>query len=54
MVCDKVEKEDIYHFMLHCTAYKERSHNHSTHLQQHYIESDEDIVGNFLFDKRGH
>ena len=28
MVCDKDEKEDIYHFMLHCTAYnEERSHN---------------------------
>ena len=38
MVCDKDEKEDIYHFMLHCTAYKEEQ-SHSTHLQQPYIET---------------
>ena len=50
MVCDKVEKEDIYHFILHCPAYKEER-SHSTHLQQAYIESDEDILQNFLFDK---
>ena len=49
MVCDKDGKKDIYHFMLHCTAYNvERSH--STHLQQPYIESDEDILEHFLFD----
>ena len=50
MVCDKDEKEDIYHFMLHCTAYNEER-SHSTHLQQPYIESDEDILGHFLFNK---
>ena len=49
MVCDKHEKKDIYHFMLHCTAYNEESH--STHLQQPYIESYEDILGHFLFNK---
>ena len=43
MVCDKDEKEHIYHFILHCTAYKQER-NHSTHLQQPYIESDEDIL----------
>ena len=48
MVCDKDEKEDIYHFMLHCTAYNEER-SHSTQLQQPYIESDEDILGHFLF-----
>ena len=42
MVCDKDEK--------HCTAYKQ-DRSHSTHLQQPYIESDEDILGLFLFDK---
>ena len=36
--------------MLHCPAYKEER-SHSAHLQQPYIESDEDIPGNFLFDK---
>ena len=50
MVCDKDEKEDIYYFMLHCTAYKEER-SHSTHLQQPNIESDEVIIGHFLFDK---
>ena len=50
MVYDKDKKENIYHFMLHCTAYiEERSH--STHLQQPYIESDKDILGHFLFNK---
>ena len=44
MVCDKDEKEDIYHFMLHCTVYNEER-SHSTQLQQPYIESDEDILG---------
>ena len=48
MVCDKDEKEDIYHFMLHCTAYNEER-SHSTQLQQPYIESDEDVLGHFLF-----
>ena len=50
MVCDKDEKEDIYHFILHCTAYSEER-SHSTQLQQPYIESDEDILGHFLFNK---
>ena len=48
MVCDKDEKEDIYHFILHCTAYKQER-SHSTHIQQPYIESNEDILGHFLF-----
>ena len=48
MVCDKDEKEDIYHFMLHCTAYNEER-SHSTQLQHPYIESGEDILGHFLF-----
>ena len=48
MVCDKEEKEGIYHFMLHCTAYNEEG-SHSTQLQQPYKESDEDILGHFLF-----
>ena len=39
MVCDEVGKEDIYHFMLHCTAYREEG-SHSTHIQQPCIESD--------------
>ena len=50
MVCDKDEKEYIYHFILHCTTYKQER-SHSTHLQQSYIESDEDILAHFLFDK---
>ena len=50
MVCDKDEKDVIYHFILHCTTYKQER-NHSTHLQQPYIGSDEDIIGHFQFDK---
>ena len=50
MVCDNDEKEDIYHCMLHCTAYNEER-SYSTHLHQPYIESDEDILGQFLFNK---
>ena len=50
MVGDKDEKEDIYHFILHCTAYNEER-SHSTHTTAIYIESDEDILGHFLFDK---
>ena len=48
MVCEKDEADDIYHFMLHCTTYTEER-SHSTQLQQPYIESDEDILGHFLF-----
>ena len=36
--------------MLHCTAYKEQS-SQSKHLQQPYLESDQNSVGQFLFDK---
>ena len=36
--------------MLHCTAYKEqRSQN--IHIQQPYLESDQNTVGQLLFDK---
>ena len=50
MVCGIDYKEDIYHFMLHCTAYKE-VRSQIIHLHQPYIESDENILGHFLFDK---
>ena len=50
MICNKDENEDIYHFILHCTVYNEER-SHSTHLQQSYIESDEDILIHFLFNK---
>ena len=50
MVCDKDEKEDIYHFILHCTLYKQKRSN-STHLQQPLYRMNEDILGHFLFDK---
>ena len=50
LVCDTDAKEDIYHFMLHCTAYKEQGRQ-SRHLQQPYLESDQNTVGQFLFDK---
>ena len=51
MVSDKKQKEDIYYFMLHCTAYKEER-SQSIYLQQPYIESKESILlGPFLFDK---
>ena len=50
LVCDTDDKEDIYHFMLHCTAYKEQR-SQSIHLQQPYLESDQNTVGQFLFDK---
>ena len=37
--------------MLHCAAYNEER-SHSTHLQQPYIENDEDILGHFLSNKK--
>ena len=33
----------IYHFMLHCTAYKEQR-SQSIHLQQPYLESDQNSL----------
>ena len=42
--------QDEDHFMLHCTAYKEQR-SQSIHLQQPYLESDQNTVGQFLFDK---
>ena len=36
--------------MLHCTAYKEQR-SQSIHLRQPYLESDQNTVGQFLFDK---
>ena len=50
LVCDTDDKEDIYHFMLHCTAYKEQR-SQSIHLQQPYLEIDQNTVGQFLCDK---
>ena len=50
MVCGKDNKENIYHFMLHCIAYNEEK-SQSIHLQQPYIESKENILGCFLFNK---
>ena len=52
LVCDTDDKEDIYiyiyiyiyHFMLHYTAYKEQR-NQIIHLQQPYLESDQNTVG---------
>ena len=40
LVFDTDNTEDIYHFMLHCTAYKEQR-SQSIHLQQPYLESDQ-------------
>ena len=54
MVCDKDEKEYIYHFVLHCTTYKEERITVDTSNSHNYIESDEDILWYFLFDKVGH
>ena len=50
LVCDTDDKEDIYHFRLHCITYKEQR-SQSIHLQQPYLESDQNTVGQFLFDK---
>ena len=44
LVCDTDDKVDIYHFMLHCTAYQEQR-SQSIHLQQPYLESDQNTVG---------
>ena len=46
LVCDTDYKEDIYHFMLHCTAYKEQR-SQSIHLHQPYLENDQNTVGKF-------
>ena len=50
LVCDTYDTVDIYHFMLHCTAY-EVQRSQSIHLQQPHLESDQNTVGQFLFDK---
>ena len=50
LVCDTDDKDDIYHLMLHCTAYK-KQRSESIHLEQTYLESDQTTVGQFLFDK---
>ena len=50
LVCDTDDKEDIYHFILHCTAYKVQR-SQSIHLQQPYLDSDQNIVGQLLFEK---
>ena len=50
LVCDTDDKEDLYHFMLHCTAYK-KQRSQSIHLQQPYLENDQNTVGQILFDK---
>ena len=50
LVCDTDDNEDIYYSMLHCTAYKEQKIQ-SIHLQQPYLESDQNTIGQFLFDK---
>ena len=50
LVCDTNDKKDIYHFTLHWTVYKEQR-SQSIHLQQPYLESDQNTVGQFLFDK---
>ena len=43
-------KYTYFHFLLHCTTYNEER-SHSTHLQHPYIESDEDILRRFPFNK---
>ena len=51
LVCDTDDKEDIYHFMLHCTAYKEQR-SQSIHLQQPYLESDQIQLDSSYFIKK--
>ena len=50
LVGDTDDKEDIYHFTLHCTAYREQR-SQSIYPQQPYLESDQNTIGQFLFDK---
>ena len=44
-------KEDIYHFILHCHKLKEMR-IYIAELQQPYIEDQEQIVGEFLFERK--
>ena len=51
MACGNFDqKEDMYHFILHCPAYiKERKQ--ITQLQQPYNKDETKILGTFLFEK---
>ncbi len=51
--CDMcgAHKEDLRHFLLWCPAYCEER-GKITRLQQLYKDDDEDIIGNYLFQKR--
>ena len=48
MCAEPTIKEDINHFILHCTAYTEERRK-IVELQQPYIESEENSLGLFLF-----
>ena len=50
MLCDTDDKKDIFHFMLHCTAYKDEGSQMYTPPKT-YIECDKNIPGHFLLDK---
>ena len=52
MICGDInKKEDIYHFVLHCTGYIDERRK-IRELQQPYLENEENILGSFLFDRR--
>ena len=50
--CDTcgAEKEDLGHFVLWCPTYW-LQRGKSVRLQQPYIENEESVIGNYLFDK---
>ena len=51
MACGNLDqKEDIYHFILHCPAYIKERRN-IIQLQQPYNNNETEILGTFLFEK---
>ena len=49
LLCNS-ENEDIKHLILHCPAY-DKQRMSTIHLQQPYIEQQNDVLGRFLFEK---
>ncbi len=45
------EREDLKHFMLWCPAYTQERRK-SERLQQPYIEEEDDVIGQYLFDNK--
>ena len=51
VMCEMNEIENLNHFLLQCPAYSEER-NKNPVLQRPYIENEEQIIGNFLYNNR--